>query len=124
MPVSGGTGVLLSMVGPGRRRAVALLNGSLTIIVLTLLTTFSSGAFVFWKLIVKRMNSLRYSHRDAGSSDGPPQARDRFTRFLGMPCADRLRRISGARPNPDLRHAPPRSRRLHRAPGFATAQDQ
>jgi hypothetical protein len=46
----------------------------------------STGVFArAWNLIVKRMNSLGYFHRDVGSSNGPPQARIEFTRVFAMP---------------------------------------
>src|ERR1700721_2189659 len=97
-----------SMVNPVRRRRGAALNGSLTIIVLTPLTTFSGrvrGPFG------KRLNSLEYFYRDVGSSKGPPQARDDLTRAFAMPCADRLRRDAGPGSNPHAQHADPGARR-------------
>ena len=76
---------LLSTADFAMRRGAPVLNGSLTIIVLTPLTTFSASACSrAWNPVGKRMNSLEYFYRDVGSSKGPPQARDRFTRAL--PC--------------------------------------
>src|ERR1700686_2054580 len=86
---------LLSMTKSAMRRGGAALNGSLTIIVLTPLTTFSASAFARgWKLLVKPMNLLEYLYRDVGSSEGPPQARNDLTRAIAMPCADPVRRGS------------------------------
>src|SRR6266849_639144 len=102
------------------RREGAVLNGSLTIIVLTPLTTFSAPAR---NHVGKSMNSLGYFHRDVGSSKGPPQARGRVTRAFAMPCADpcanRARWDTAAGPDAYVRHAAPGARRLRLAAGFA-----
>src|SRR3982074_1431572 len=108
-----------------RGRRVRALNGSLTIIVLTPLTTFSmSCARAAWKAIGKRMNSLGYFYRDVGSSKGPPQARGCFARSFGMPCADRLRCALRACPNGHSRPVPPGARWLCDGAEFAAAQDR
>src|ERR1700677_3890657 len=72
----------------------------------------------------KRMNLLEYLDRDDGSSQGPPRARNDLARAVGMPCADRARRWSGASPNADPGYAAPGARRLRLAAGFAAAQDR
>src|ERR1700675_1730864 len=115
---------LLSTADFSTRRARAALNGSLTIIVLTPLTTFSASAFTrVWKVVGKRMNSLGYFYRDGGASKGPPQARDRLTRCLVMPCADRVREDIGPGADPHPRSVPPAARRLPDGAEFAAAQD-
>jgi hypothetical protein len=50
------------------------------------------------------MNLLGYFYRDVGSSNGPPQARECFTRVFAMPCADRPRWVirAGQTVTPDL----------------------
>ena len=53
-------GPLLSTADSAMRRAAPVLNGSLTIIVLTPLTTFSARAFARAELVGKRMNLLEY----------------------------------------------------------------
>src|ERR1700686_4210610 len=116
---------LLSMTKSAMRRGGAALNGSLTIIVLTPLTTFSASAFTrVWKVVGKRMNSLGYFYRDGGVSKGPPQARDRLTRCLVMPCADRVREDIGPGADPHPRSVPPAARRLPDGAEFAAAQDR
>ena len=84
------------------RRGRAALNGSLTIIVLTPLTTFSAARFGARRSSIWICWSISY--RDGGASKGPEQARAPLSRCLAMPCADRPDRNRS--PGPD-RHAGP-----------------
>src|ERR1700722_4688204 len=85
---------------------------------------FARGVRTRWNSVGKRMNLLEYSDRDDGSRTGPPQARNDLARAVGMPCADRDRTRSGARPDADPGFVPPGARRLRLAAEFAAAQDQ
>src|ERR1700747_272355 len=87
--------------------AKGVLNGSLTIIVLTPLTTISDPwcPRVSGNCPMKYMKSLGYFHRDGGSSKGPDKTRVRFSRRFAMPAADGFCPHQGGRP--DAHHPGP-----------------
>src|ERR1700730_11393072 len=117
-------GPLLSTADFAARRARALLNGSLTIIVLTPLTTFSArGCFACgWNRRTKYKNSLGYSHRDVGSRLGPRKAREAVPRAFAMAGAGRVRTDIGAGPDRHARPVQSGPRQLRRAAGQSAAQ--
>ena len=86
---------VLSIGAAGEATRAAGLNGSLTIIVLTPLTTFSRARS---RRVGKCMDLLEFFHRGVGSSKGPNQARGNPSRAL--PCLA-LTSSPGPPPRPD-----------------------
>src|SRR6201991_359505 len=80
----------------------------------------STGLFVrVWNSTDKRMNSLGYSYRDVGSSQGPPKVRVDFARLMVVSGGDWPAGRPGAAAKPDVRPVAPLARRLRVAAGFA-----
>ena len=71
----------------------------------------------------KCMILLEYFHLGVGSSNGPEQAREPFSRAVAMPSSDRAVPRFRASPDADAGHAAPGARRVCCAGRFSAAQD-